>query len=460
MIRKLFFNKNFKVGSIYLIANIINKAIAFLTIPIFTRLLTTNEYGIVSTYSSYVLVLQFFMGLSSEYTIRNAYIDFENEIDDYVFSMYSLAFFVSFIISVIIYVLNETTLHITTNMICACCLLQSFMTYINNAMSDKLMMEKDYIKRSMLISMPNILSVILGVIFVLAMKENRSLGRILGYVIAISMFGIYNILRIYKLSKKNIRLEYYIYILKISPPMIFHGLSIVLLSQLDRIMITSLRNSSETGVYSLIYSMSLIAYAISNAINGVWTPWFTEKYKNKMYKEINRRAFQFLYILSMLTVIIMFVSPEIIKFIAPKEYWNGIPMIPPLTLASFITYVYTYYVGLELYEKRTKTISILTTIAAIVNAWTNYIFIPRYGALAAAYTTLFSYIVLFLLHAIVSTQLNNNLFGLKIVLLPIMIATLATVLFYMTSNNCIFRWSIAFITIIALVYKLLKYNPK
>ena len=354
--------------------------------------------------------------------------------------------------------LNTTTLHITTALICICCLLQSFMTHINNVMIEKLMMSKEYVRRSLLMAMPNVLSVILGITFIIIMKNDKALGRIFGYVSAISAFGLYNLLNCFRHFKGKVKFEYWKYILKISPPMIFHGLSIVLLSQLDRIMITSLRNASETGIYSLIYSMSLVALALTNAINGVWIPWFTEMYENKRYKEINERAFLLLNFLAVLTLIIMFVAPEVIKFITPQEYWSGISMVPPLTLAAFITYAYTYYVGLELYEKRTKTISILTTIAALVNAGTNLLLIPKYGALAAAYTTLFSYIVLFFLHGAVSLRLNKNLFGIRIMLVPIIIAVSATILFYIAINLSLVRWIISITVFAFFAYNFLKKN--
>lgn len=48
-----------KMGVIYLIANVLNKAIAFITLPIFSRLLTTDDYGMVSTYSAYVTIIYF-----------------------------------------------------------------------------------------------------------------------------------------------------------------------------------------------------------------------------------------------------------------------------------------------------------------------------------------------------------------------------------------------------------------
>ena len=94
--------KNTSIAIVYLLANMINKAMAFITIPIFTRMLTTSEYGNVSTYTSYVLILQYFMGLSSEYTIRNAFIDYKTDIPRYMSAVCLLASINSVVISCIL----------------------------------------------------------------------------------------------------------------------------------------------------------------------------------------------------------------------------------------------------------------------------------------------------------------------------------------------------------------------
>ena len=62
--RRIKINNGVKIGTLYLIGNIFNKAIAFITIPIFTRLLTTEEYGIVNTYTSWASILMVIVGLS------------------------------------------------------------------------------------------------------------------------------------------------------------------------------------------------------------------------------------------------------------------------------------------------------------------------------------------------------------------------------------------------------------
>ena len=53
-----------KAGTYYLVGNIFNKGIAFLTVPIFTRILSTNDYGIVTTYNSWIGILAMILGFA------------------------------------------------------------------------------------------------------------------------------------------------------------------------------------------------------------------------------------------------------------------------------------------------------------------------------------------------------------------------------------------------------------
>lgn len=432
-------NKKIIVGGAYFIANVINKAIAFITIPIFTRLLTTSEYGTVSTYISCVAILQYFMGLSSEYTVRSAYVDFKDEITQYMSSMYLLSSCCSMVISLIVIEINSV-LHISSTLICICCIIQSFMTYVNNAMSNKLMMDGAYAKRAVIMSGPNLLSAIMGIVFILLAPQNKVLGRIAGYVSATALIGIVFLIKCWCNSPPAFSRKYWAYVLKISPPLVLHGLSLIILSQVDRVMITAMVSSSETGIYSIIYSLSMVAMAITNAVDGIWTPWFTQNYIKNEYNNINRKAQRYLILVSIIMMVIMLIAPEILKIMTPESYWEGMSMIPPLVLASFFIYMYSFFINLELLEKNTKSIAIITLMAAIVNILLNYILIPHFNGLAAAWTTLISYILCFGLHCRNAKKISNKVFPLRIFLMPAIILMIAMFIFYIAIDKLIIRW--------------------
>ena len=440
---KLLKSKNVRIGSVYLIANMINKAIAFITIPIFSRILTTGEYGTVSTYTSYVMILQYFMGLSSEYTVRNAYVDYREEIPQYMSSMFMLSCLCSGVVSIVVILINCFIIHISTPIMCICCLIHSFMTYINNAMSMKLMMDNNYLKRALFMAAPNLLSAILGIILIIMLPNDRVMGRVWGYVIAISIFGVISMIGTWKKSEFKASKKYWKYILKISPPLIIHGLSIIALSQFDRIMITAMRSPAETGMYSIIYSLSMIAMAVTSAIEGIWTPWFTEKYTNKEYSVINKKAQQYLFLASFMMADIILVSPEVLKFMTPEAYWGGVNMIPPLVVSSYFIYMYSFFINLELYEKTTKIIAISTFVSAIINIILNYMFIPQYGAIAASITTLISYVLSFGFHCLHCKTINRNLFTLSSFAKPMIILLLMIPIFYYYIDIAWIRWGVA-----------------
>lgn len=62
-----------KASTCYLIGNIFNKGIAFLTVPIFTRILSTSDYGIVTTYNSWIGIVSMLLGFALHMAIRSSF---------------------------------------------------------------------------------------------------------------------------------------------------------------------------------------------------------------------------------------------------------------------------------------------------------------------------------------------------------------------------------------------------
>ena len=73
-----------KAGTFYLVGNVFNKGIAFLTVPVFTRILSTSDYGIVTTYNSWIGILSMIMGFALHMSIRMASVDYKEKIDDFM----------------------------------------------------------------------------------------------------------------------------------------------------------------------------------------------------------------------------------------------------------------------------------------------------------------------------------------------------------------------------------------
>lgn len=443
-------NKSTKAGGFYLFGNFFNKGIAFITVPIFTRLLTTSDFGLINTYLSWVSILSVIIGLQLGNSIRHAYVDYIDSIDEYISSITLLSlinFIFSFISIVGVAYFFRDKIDIFLVILCV---IQSYMTFISNMMNIKYMMGLQYVRNTLLLSIPNILISILSIILILNMEENKYLGRILPYVIVTSIIGVSYIIVIFIRGKNVVNSKYWRDALFVSVPLIFHGLSINILSQSDRTLLTIFKGTSETGIYSLIYNFSMITTVFASSLENVWIPWFTDNLRQGKKEIINDNVKLYIEIMTVLTAGILMVAPEILKILAPKEYWGGTSLIPPLVLSSFVIFLYSISVNIEYFYKSTKGIASNTIIAAAINIILNILFIPLFGAMGAAYVTLLAYCISLFLHINKARKLDNKLIPYKVYISPSISISLVTVLYYNTMDEVVLRWFLT--TFFAVIY--------
>ena len=430
-----------KASTYYLIGNFFNKGISFLTVPVFSRLLSTSDYGIVTTFNSWVSILSMVFGFAIYMGIRAAFIDYENTIDDVLsvtstFTIISGLLFSGMGVAVVLF----AKVNVGLTLVILCCiqgisaaLIQNYLMYLT--------MKYRYKARTAFMIFPNLLSALSSIAIVAwVIKEKLYLGRIVPTTIIYAAFGIFVILLIYKKSHLFYSREYLTYALKISTPLVLHGIALSILSQSDLTMITWLVGSSEAGIYSLIYNFSMIATVITTSLDGVWVPWFTRNLKNDNRAGINAKANDYIMLMTVALICVILIGPEIVEILASNEYWEGIKIIPPIVVANYLVFAYTMYVNIEHFYKRTIYISINTIIAALSNIILNYFLVPIHGYTAAAFTTVASYFMAFILHTLYAKKLEPSLYPLKQFFPPLLQIAGACIIFYLFMDRWFVRW--------------------
>lgn len=443
-----------KASTYYFIGNIFNRGISFLTVPIFTRILTTYDYGIITTYNSWVIMLAMILGFALHSGIRLAYIDYKNNFDDFTSTTVFFTIITSLFFGILILALNRI-LNININhTLLVLCLLQSISTAIITDYNYYLMMQYRYKLRTAIMILPNLISIILSIFTVLFLvKNNIFMGRIIPTAITHIILGFVVLIAVFKKSHVLLKWEYLKYGLAISVPLIIHGIALNILSQSDRMMITWLANASQTGIYSLIYNFSMIASVITTSLEGIWVPWFLQKMELRQQDEIKKMAINYINLMTYVMVCLIFVSPEIVKLLASEAYWEGISIIPPVVLANYVIFMYSLYVNVEHYYKKTLYITVNTLIAAVCNLVLNYLYIPKYGYFAAAYTTIISYMLSFVLHSKYAKKLEPKLYPLRTFIRPITHIIITSVLFYILIDVWYIRWITSILYFLAMLFK-------
>ena len=451
-----------KAGIWYTIGNILLKGCVFLSLPIFTRLLSTGDFGIYNAYMAYEGILTAILGLGLYGTVKNAKLDFKENFDNYISSI--LSFSITFLVFALVVANGFFEFYKDIigfdRFVINCLILQSFGSYLIYLYGAKLNIEFKY-KSYLVLSFFNIIgNIVASILLILYVFPNQHyLGRILGSALPLILIAIIISIYIVFKGKTFIKKKYLKYALAIGLPLVPHVISQSLLSQFDRILIKDIIGDSQSGIYSYIYTICTITYIILSSMDNAWTPWVYMKLKDRKDDEIKNVSNQYVKLFSIITILFICFIPEVAKIVADKEYWVGIDMVVPLAFANFFIFLYMLPVGLEYYNKKTAFISVGTVLAAALNFILNIIFIKKFGYKAAAYTTLFSYFALFIFHWIIARKyMVHKLYDLKYIFKTILVIAVASALVLLTNYNYILSIVVRYLIIIIMLFMLYKYK--
>jgi len=437
-----------KSGSAYMLSNILINATSIITAPIFSRLLTTSDYGIVSNFMAWQSIGLILIGLGLAYTIGNAKIDFPGELNQFIASIQTLSSITGliFLLFAILFVNPLSTLmELDKNLVIIIFIYLLLLPSVIYT-QEKSKFQLNY-KKNISISIFNTVgSIIFCLLFIeFIFFKNRYMGRVIGLILPMSLLGIYFYYSILR-NGWNLKMKFYWkYALKISIPFIPHTLGMVVLTQLDRIMIIKIIGNSAAGLYSFGFSYASIIALFSNAISQAFQPWLYENYKNNKIDQIKIATNNITLGLSIIMIFLISFGPEAIKILGPKNFWDAKYVIMPIIIGSFFQYLAATYSTIQLYHKKTYFIPIGTILAALINIGLNYFLIPIFGFKGAAFATLISFLIQALFHMIVYKKITNKIIYDDKYMWTIAISTtILSYFIYMTYDLMLLRYLLSF----------------
>ena len=229
--------------------------------------------------------------------------------------------------------------------------------------------------------------------------------------------------------------------IKFGLPAIAGNIGYLIFQMNDRYMLNWLSTDIETGKYSF-------GFKIANFINLIFVATvgmsFMPSVFSKEKEENNTRYYRkmltyYCFLIAFIILAFLFFYRDLLALMAKnKDYFDGFAVVPILTL-SFMVMGMNYFVGIGLFLKNKMHLFLIPSLAAVVlNIIMNYFFIPIWGMMGAAYSTLISQIIYTAILTITSgKQLKVGFEWFKI----LMIYTLAIALFFgnqLTSSLNIF----------------------
>ena len=251
----------FKSGSSYMLSNVVISSISIITAPIFTRLLTTADYGIASNFAAWLNVGLVVVGLGLPYSIGNAKTDFPDELDKFLASIQILGSIMAASVlgaAVIFKQQLAEWMAIDENLVIILFVYLLFFPAVILAQERYKFLLK--YKQNIYISLFGAIgAVTFCLIFILVFfKEQRYYGRVIGLIFPFFLLGFFFYIKILRDGWSREIKKYWLYALKISLPMIPHSLAMVVLTQMDRIMIVRICGNSDAGLFSFGFSYGVL----------------------------------------------------------------------------------------------------------------------------------------------------------------------------------------------------------
>lgn len=389
-----------KASMWYTVCNVLNKGMALLATPIFTRIMTKAQYGTYSVFMSWyniliiVGTLNVFMSSYSKGMLTYA----EKE-HRFTSSQLGLCTALTTVL-LVIYLLFRDFWTVVLDMPPLLMVAMFLMLYGTPAMEFWSSRERFNYKYKKVVAVTistTVLSMVLGAVAVMSVQEKAE-ARIFTDVGVKAAVG----LALYAMLFFQGRCFYdgpmWKYGLMFNLALIPHYLSHFVLNQADRVMISRMVGTDAAAVYSVAYTISTVMILIVNAINNSLNPYVYKSIHAGTQAGIRNATRPLVYLVAALSVATMCFAPEVILIFAGSEYAEAIWVIPPIAASVYFIFVYSMLSTVEYYYQRTSMIALASVGAAVANLILNYIFIKLFGYYAAGYTTLACYILLALSH--------------------------------------------------------------
>lgn len=405
-------NSLIKSSIIYIMATVIGQGMSFAGMVVFTRLMNQTDYGRYSTYYAYVAIFTVLIGANLYYVLNNGYIDKKDDIKAFRKSVLMLSTIIMLGVLIVALLIVTLILKKVSAFLIIMVALHAYGFFVVNYRIYSANMENDYKIKSWLLILPNTFQLLFSLALILLLPSTSFEARVLGSALGVGIVGGVSYIVMLKCPGKVINLEYWKYALSIAIPTIIMSISYMLMQQCDKVMINRICGDEDTAVYSVIYYLGYAVIAIDQAVAPVRQAWIFKRLDEKNTKEITFMQKWYLLLMLVIAAGVMLAGPEILKIIAPESYWKY-EYIVPFVLSACMMVLYRFFTEIILFYKKNIRLSMCVMVCALINIGLNVVLIPKVGAIAACYTTVVAYSILFILTWTVSVKFGGKVYSGK-----------------------------------------------
>ena len=398
-------------AGIFLFSNILNASIPFLLLPILTRVLTPEDYGIVAMFAIFLTLVNAFVGLSVHNAINVQYFKLANhEFAEYVTSCILILITSALIVFLIVFLVGshfEGIIGLPYKWMLIAVLVSFFQFFVTTILMIWVITGNALKYGSFQVSQTGI-NAALSLVFVVVLGFTWD-GRLLGQSIVIVLFGLISLFLIYKSGylkyPKNLMVDVKD-ALRFGLPLIPHSIGAFIIFSTDRVLISNMLDVAAVGVYMVGLQLGQVMGLVADSFNKVYAPWLM---KNLSNENMDKKTVVFYSYISMLLLLIAGLTWAIIaSFLLPllvgEEFQAASSLIIYMCLGFSVTGLYYLVTNYIFYTGKTKYLAAITFMCGLLNIPLTYYLVDLHGINGAAIAFLIIQFLFFVLTWILAAK--------------------------------------------------------
>jgi len=402
----------FKSVIIYGFLSVVGRLVGLFLVPIYTRVFTPEQYGIIDLVETVIAIVAIFGSLHLESAVQRFYYEAENrgELKKYLSStLWSILVLSSVCVLVIIISSKWLSMLLFNDpqysmiLIIASIKIPLYNLFIFTSVLIR------YMKKPGIFSVFIILQIIttIGISIWLVVYRHSGIigvfyGQLSGFIIALLLLLIY--LRKYFafIWDRNILKVMFSF----SLPQVPARIGVIGNTYANRFLILGYLSLADIGLYTIAIKISSVFLLIQSAFSMGWYPFMYENLENEDHKKLFIKVSKYVTTLVLILVsIFALYSKEILMLITTKEYYAAAPLIGLLAFSFSLTIINNSINLGTLISKKTIYGTYAYLISAIFNVVLLFILIPRIGLIGVPISLLCANTVLLVISWFISEKL-------------------------------------------------------
>ena len=386
----------FKNTGIIAIGQISTKVVNFLLLPLYTALLTQEDYGIVDLLTTYSGLITVVIGLQMSQAIFRFLVTSRDDAEKKtcIISTVLSSTFAICIVYAIVFLLIQPFISIAYKWYLLLHVIAAIFLQTASGIARGLGRNGDFAAGNF-ISASTI--IFLNVIFVAVMRLGV-VSMLWAYIIGPFVGGTFIVIRCHVLkwfsSKKANRTELKT-ILSYSVPLVPNELSWQVIHASDRMVVSAVLSIAANGLIAVASKFSTIYTTAFSVFNTSWTEQVVLHYNDEGGVEyINEMFGKMITFFASLAIGIIACMPFVFPIFVNEQFSESYGIIPFYMIAVFFNAVVGLLSAIYLINNETKQVAISTAVAAAVNLGTDIAMIKFIGIYAAPVSSILAYLTI------------------------------------------------------------------